>query len=247
MENQPPSFGRDGLGSAGNVDGWGEHWFVAAEEVTTPGINMPNVSPHSFACCDCKSMAVKSVFFLPKIHCWKRSAKRQSSKILAILDTTASYGKPWLSQKFKVIAHSATLCFQRTPKLAMGVTHGSCCEQDGCQRNDCAAATMLLFLFLPVDSSLVFVFSRISFLSITSTAEDFFFLFLFFITSHMFLCDWNLNSWRMWTPHTQSQKPWSCQCLRDEGWITNLRMCHTKRAREKKGVYVSFCKSCPST
>lgn len=63
MENQPPSLGRDGLGSAGNVDGWGEHWFVAAEEVTTPGINMPNVSPHSFACCDCKSMAVKSVFF----------------------------------------------------------------------------------------------------------------------------------------------------------------------------------------
>lgn len=186
---------------------------------------------------------LSNLFFWPKIHRWKRSAKRQSSKILAISDTTASYGKPWLSQKFKVIAHSATLCFQRTPKLAMGVTHGSCCEQDGCQRNDCAAATMLLFLFLPVDSSLVFVFSRISFLSIASTAEDFFFF--FFITSHMFLCVWNLNPGRLWTPHTQSQKPWSCQCLRDEGWIPNLRMCHTKRAREKKVFMFPFVSPVP--
>lgn len=67
----------------------------------------------------------------------------------------------------------------------------------------------------------------------------------FLITSHMFLCDWNLNPGRMWTPHTQSQKPWSCQCLRDEGWITNLRMCHTKRAREEKVFMFPFVSPVP--
>lgn len=176
-------------------------------------------------------------FFLPKIHCWKRSAKRQSSKILAILDTTASYGKPWLSQKFKVIAHSATLCFQRTPKLAMGVTHGSCCEQDGCQRNDCAAATMLLFLFLPVDSSLVFVFSRISFLSITSTAEDFFFL-IFFL-SHL-PCSCVIETWTLGECELHTLNPRSPEAV--SVWGTKaesqIYVCVTQREPERKKVFM---------
>lgn len=49
---------------AGNVEGWGEHWLVAAVQVMPPlCINMSRLPfPLQSPRCDCKSLAVKSVY-----------------------------------------------------------------------------------------------------------------------------------------------------------------------------------------
>lgn len=94
-----------------------------------------------------------------------------------------------------MIVHSVILCLQRAPKLTVSITHRNCWKQDGCHRNGCAVATTSLFLSLLTDSSLAFVFLRIYFLSITSTAEYF--------LSHL-TRPWAIETWtlRECKPHT---------------------------------------------